>query len=373
MRVAVYTIALNEEKHAARFMETASEADVVLVADTGSTDRTTEILREHGASVYDIRIKPWRFDDARNAALALIPHDVDVCVVVDMDEVLDRGWCERLKSEWTEGTTRGRYLYVWNHNPDGSPGVSFWADRVHSRHGFRWVHPVHETLTSDRTDEHFVWLSYELHHWADDSKPRSQYLPLLEVAHHERPNDPRTAHYLGREYMFYSMWDKAEVSLKKHLSMPESSWRPERAASMRYLARCVQAQGRMEEAFAWFRSACNEEPSLREGWVEYAQACYGQQMWGECYKAVERALALTERPPSYLSEPWAWGSLPADIGSISAWNLGLHDRAVELAEMAVQAAPTDERIANNLTFFRSTRASMLEAGQRAAEEADPSD
>lgn len=352
MKVAVYTIALNEAKHVERFMSTASEADVVLVADTGSTDGTVELLRRFGAVVHEIKIKPWRFDDARNTALALIPDDIDVCVVVDMDEVLDTGWATRLKSEWVEGTTRGRYHYVWNHNEDGSPGVSFWADRVHSRHGFRWVHPVHETLVADRTEERFVWLSYELHHWADDSKPRSQYLPLLEVAHQERPNDPRTAHYLGREYMFYSMWDKAEVAFKKHLQMPESTWRPERSASMRYLGRVVRAQERIDEATEWFRLATEEEPTLREGWVEYAQICHDRGLWTECYRSSENALAISVRPESYLSEPWAWGSLAADLGSVSAWSIGLRDRAVELAETALALSPSDQRIAGNLAFFR---------------------
>ena len=90
MKVCVYTIALNEEKHVERWYNSSKEADLHIIADTGSTDRTVEIARSLGIQVYNIHIKPWRFDDARNAALALVPSDADYCVIMDMDEALKR-------------------------------------------------------------------------------------------------------------------------------------------------------------------------------------------------------------------------------------------------------------------------------------------
>ena len=43
---------------------------------------------------------------------------------------------------------------------------------------------------------------FEIHHHADDSKPRSQYLPLLEQAARESPHDDRIAHYYARELIY---------------------------------------------------------------------------------------------------------------------------------------------------------------------------
>ncbi len=42
-----------------------------------------------------------------------------------------------------------------------------------------------------------------LEHHADRSKSRGQYLPLLELAVEEDPNNDRNVHYLGREYFFF--------------------------------------------------------------------------------------------------------------------------------------------------------------------------
>ena len=85
MKIAVYAISKNEEKHVKRFCESAKEADLILIADTGSTDNTVVEARACGAQVYEVNIMPWRFDKARDAAVALLPRDMYVCISGDLD------------------------------------------------------------------------------------------------------------------------------------------------------------------------------------------------------------------------------------------------------------------------------------------------
>ena len=47
MKIAVYAISKNEEQFVERFCESARQADIILIADTGSTDNTVEKAREH--------------------------------------------------------------------------------------------------------------------------------------------------------------------------------------------------------------------------------------------------------------------------------------------------------------------------------------
>ena len=63
-----------------------------MVADTGSTDDTVVLLRGKAVDVHSISIKPWRFDRAHEANLALVPADADVAICLDLDEVLLPGW-----------------------------------------------------------------------------------------------------------------------------------------------------------------------------------------------------------------------------------------------------------------------------------------
>ena len=172
-------------------MASCAGADGVYVLDTGSTDGTPELLRALGTAVYEQTITPWRFDAARNASLALLPEDADVCICLDLDEVLCPGWREALEAAWAPGTTRARYTYVWSHTPDGGDGVVFFADKIHARHGYRWTHPVHEVLTPDRAESCITVPALRVEHWPDSSKSRGQYLPLLELSAAEDPDDDR--------------------------------------------------------------------------------------------------------------------------------------------------------------------------------------
>ena len=85
MKLVVYAIAKDEEGVAQRWAESVKEADEVVVLDTGSTDRTREILRGHGITVHEDYTGPFRFDRARNQALSHVPEDADWCFSVDLD------------------------------------------------------------------------------------------------------------------------------------------------------------------------------------------------------------------------------------------------------------------------------------------------
>ena len=100
-KICIYAIARNEEQFVDRFCDAAAEADYIAVLDTGSTDRTVEKLSDRGVIVRQTTIEPWRFDVARNLSLLLIPRDTDLCVCVDLDEVLLPGWRAALEKAWT--------------------------------------------------------------------------------------------------------------------------------------------------------------------------------------------------------------------------------------------------------------------------------
>ena len=347
MKIAVYTIALNEEHFVQRWYESAKEADYLLIADTGSSDNTVGIARDLGINVIKISVKPWRFDDARNASLAALPADIDFCIALDMDEVLVPGWRKHI-DQVSKGTTRPRYKYTWNWNPDGTPGLQYGGDKIHARQGYRWKHPVHEVLTTDRIDEVQTWIGLEIHHYADNSKPRSQYFPLLAQSVKEDPYDDRNAFYHARELYFYGRTEEAISEFKRHLSLPKAVWKPERAASMRYIAKLMEE---FTDKEVWFKKAIDEAPDRREAYVELAKLYYENNRWFDCLDVAEKALEITDKPLEYLCEEFAWGSDPWDYAAIASYRLGLLDKAVQYGTKAVELNPSDQRLITNLAFY----------------------
>ena len=357
MIVCVYAICKNESKFVDRWMDSMREADSVYVLDTGSADDTAALQLAGGAQVTVETISPWRFDTARNRSLELVPDDADICVCTDIDEYFHPGWRRLLEEAWKPGTTRAAYRYTWNFNPDGSEGYVFWTEKAHSRHGYVWTHPVHEVLSwvGEGQEGGKVYVEgMQLDHRADNSKSRSQYLPLLEQSVLEEPDDDRNMHYLGREYYFHSMWDEAIITLKRHLLLPKATWRDERCASMRYIARCYAAKGDMGEAKRWLIRAVAEAPHLREPYLELAERMYEERNWDAVAALCRDALKITERPRTYICEAEAWGSMPWDLLSLGLYYTGRPSEAVDAAKTAQKLSPKDERIARNIEIMQES-------------------
>ncbi len=351
MQIYVYAIAKNEEAFARRWMASMAEADGVYVLDTGSADGTAALLSSLGAHVTRQAVEPWRFDTARNISMDLAPADADILVCTDLDEVLLPGWRAALEAAWRPGCTTARYEYVWSFDPNGSDGVKFLYEKVHRPGICRWTHPVHEVLTYEVPVVYCDVPGMRLEHHPDPGKSRADYLRLLELSVAESPEDDRNRHYLGREYMFRGRWDEAIKTLKEHLAMPSAVWRPERAASMRYIARCLGEKGDREGAELWLLRACFEAPEQREPLVDLARLMADQERWAECERYCRLALTIRERDMSYTTAPEAWGAAPWDLLSVACWRQGEREWALNCAKMALALAPGDERIRRNVAVM----------------------
>lgn len=354
MKIVVYAISKNEANFVHRWMDSMSEADQVVVLDTGSTDETADLLRSRGALVTVECIEPWRFDAARNRSLELVPEDADICVCTDLDEVFHPGWRQTLEAAWLPNAGQARYRYTWSFQPDGREGVVFWCEKIHRRHGYRWVHPVHEVLQWEGPGcpgPMVTAFGVQLDHHPDPTKSRGQYLPLLELSVREAPDNDRNVHYLGREYLFYGRWDDCINTLKRHLSLPTATWADERAASMRYIGQAYLQKGQPDQARSWFLQAIAQAPHLREPWMEMAQLLYAQEDWEGVLYFTGGALAISVRPDTYISEAAAWGPLPHDLRCQAYYHTGRIQPALEEAQKALALAPADPRLAGNVELL----------------------
>lgn len=346
LKICVYAISKNEEMFVERFCNSAKDADLILIADTGSTDKTVRLAKKHGAKVENICITPWRFDDARNAALALIPRDYDICVSLDLDEELQPGWREEIERVWEEGTTRLRYKFDWG------AGIAFYYEKIHARHGYRWTHPCHEYPIPYLIEEKYAQSDMLMViHKPDPTKSRGQYLHLLEMSVKEDPNDPRNAFYYARELSFHAKWEEAIKECERYLALPGANWDNERCYAYRVIARCHNELGNWEGAIKAARMGVIEAPYTREPWCEIAKLAYQRHQWAECYGAAKSALAIENREWVYTVDPEVWGALPHDYASIAAWHLGMKEEAIKHAQAASDLNPHDERIKANLRFM----------------------
>ena len=111
-------IVKNEEKVLPRILKPMKEiVDKILICDTGSTDRTKEIIREFTAEVYDF---PWKndFSAARNFISEKV--STDYWMWLDADDMITQENLYRLK-QLKEISDGGEEFM----NPSFPPGTSF--------------------------------------------------------------------------------------------------------------------------------------------------------------------------------------------------------------------------------------------------------
>lgn len=355
-KVCVYAICKNEEKFVDRWFNSMKEADEIYVLDTGSTDNSIKLLKEKGVHVKQKKINPWRFDVARNISLDMVPNDADICVCTDLDEVLEKGWRKKLEEIWQDNITRLRYNYNWKLDENNKPIVNFYTDKIHIRDNYKWTHPVHEVLTYTNGNEVFLTTDeITLNHYPDNTKSRSSYLPLLELSVKEDPEDDRNMHYLGREYMYYQKWDKCIDTLIKHLSLKTATWKDERCASMRFIARSYRNLNRIEEAKMWLDKAISEAPYLRDPYVEKAMLEYELENWNEVIKNCNTALKITTHTKCYINETFSFDNTIYDLLSIAYFYLDDIDNAIINIDKALKMEPDNERLLKNKEIFIATK------------------
>lgn len=346
LKIAIYTICKNEEKLIDRWARTNVQADYRLVCDTGSTDGTVDKLKQHGVNTFSISVRPWRFDVARNTSLNLLPEDIDVCIWQDFDEELMPGWYEEIQQHWKPGTTTANHRYRNNDNPWQ------WHSKIHARHNCRWEGAVHETLVWTGP-EAAIWIdNLYLDEHQDTTKNRTGYLQLLETKIAEGDDNWRTHAFLAGEYQSQGMLDKCiEARHKSYDLCNEGDIIKSYCA--RHMAIVYWYQQRYEDAERWLKKA-TEHSDEREAWFKLAELYYQLKRWDECYIASRKCLAITTKRDGFTHDPAAWGMLPYDYAALSAYNLGLHSRAIEYGQQAIDCSPEDKRLKQNMLFYQES-------------------
>ena len=85
------------------------------------------------------------------------------------------------------------------------------------------------------------------------------------------------------------------------------------------------------------------------------QLLYAQERWYGLVDVLRAALAITERPRTYICEADAWGSLPYDLLSLAYAHLGDAENAADACRKAVERSPQEERLRKNLALFEQMR------------------
>ena len=372
-RVSVYAIALNEERLIRRWYNCFKAADEVVVLDTGSTDRTVEILQSLGAKVKTAKFekwksleeldaivarggRPWRFDDARNQAMNLCDQSSTLLFCSDIDDVVEPGWKERLRIAWQKGCEEGAktghkpnavlYTYSVVYQKDGREiEQEFVRHGIHVPGKWRWHSRCHEYLEIEDGPKNFVHFPEFKMKSRPEVKNHSSYLVMLEADARDGSPDGRAYHLLGREYMQHRRADEALAMFHKYLSCRGATWKNERAATMKFISDCYSLKRDEARQELWLWKAMNEDPTDRDAPYVLGRMLIKHKEFSTAVSVLEKCIAI-KKPnhdfPMFSLE--AWTEHPYLSLAEAYFYNGQLPQALTAAKMALENNP-DSRMA----------------------------
>lgn len=253
--ISLCMIVRNEEDVLRRCLMSVQDAvEEIIIADTGSSDRTTDIAAEFTAQIYSF---PWTDDFAAARNFAFSKATKDYQMWLDADDVLeDPDALCRLKENLTADVVMLPYHVAFDER--GAPAVTYFRERLLKRERqFRWEGAVHECITP--AGEIVYGNAAILHKKRKSSDPDRNLRIYEKQLAAGRVFSPREQYYYARELYYHARFADAADAMERFLCM--DGWMEDRIGACLLLSECRQRLSDPEEAkSALLRTLLWDEP-----------------------------------------------------------------------------------------------------------------
>ena len=350
MSVCLAMIVKNEAHVIKRCLEShKSSIDYWVVADTGSSDGTQDVIRETMAGIPgELHEVPWvDFGHNRTEVVELAKKHADYVLMNDADHVLHGVIPKKLVAD----------CYGIDYHYGGT--VYTVTCLLSSRIPFRYEGVIHEYVTS-ATPHKAVRLEgpwIEVFHEGARSKDPETYkkdAALLEAAVAKEPDNARYLFYLAQSYRDSGQPAKALAMYQKRID--KGGWDQETWYSKYQMAILSEALNRPPQDVAWaYLEAYQFRPTRAEPLVHLARwhRLRGEIATAYLYAAQAATLKVPEDTLFVESNVYEWQAL--DELSGAAWYVGNKPVGQQAAEeLMTRAYPESEkrRFEVNLRWYQ---------------------
>ena len=246
-------IVKNEENVLARCLEGIKSAvDEIIIADTGSTDKTKEIAKFFGAKVYDF---PWKddFSSARNFSFSKATGDY--LLWLDADDVIETASLDRLyalkkRLALTPADTV-MCAYITAIDENGNPTFKFYRERIVSAKSKPvWQGFIHEYI--EQKGE-IIYSDFYVTHLKPTERVlknpfRNLNIYIKNISQGEVLS-ARDKYYYGRELYYNKLYDESIAVLNSALK-EKNLWYVNAIEALTVIADCQAEMKNSDEAIS---------------------------------------------------------------------------------------------------------------------------
>ncbi|MDE6844704.1 MAG: glycosyltransferase [Lachnospiraceae bacterium] len=245
--ISLCMILKNEEMYIARCLDSVADlVDEIIIVDTGSTDRTVEIVSDYTSKVYTYA---WTddFSDARNYSFS--KASMEYCMWMDADDVLEKTEKDefmRLKQSLPADTDIVMMKYHTAFDEAGMPSFSYFRERwIRNSSEYRWVGAVHEVIPPNGN---VIYSDIAICHRKTGAGDPDRNLKIYQkMLANGKALEPRQQYYYGRELYYHKQYEEAVSVFEQFLLSPEG-WIENKIEACSICANCYYQMGQEESA-----------------------------------------------------------------------------------------------------------------------------
>lgn len=341
--LSICMIVKNEEKNVTDCLESIKEiADEIIIVDTGSTDKTKEIVSKYTDKIFDFK---WidDFSAARNFSLSKANNDW--ILWLDADDIVDNP--EEIPPLLRETFGACNFNIVYGTN-------TFCQARLFRNClNIRFAGRVHEYPILDNAILRTISKVNVIHktekHSSEDRSQRNYRILKKELE--DDPNNARTLFYIANALKELTEYDRAIEMYRKYLE--RATWRDEKWMAQRYIGNILQWNKRYKEAIEEYKKALEIDDRWAETYYYIGECYYLLKNDESCIDWMLKAARQSIPETQLWKEIPIYEEAPYRYLFVAYESLGDYQNALAYCKMASEKKPDDQWLKDKCIYYKN--------------------
>ncbi|MBL4931648.1 glycosyltransferase [Clostridium paridis] len=353
--ISLCMIVKNEENVICRCLNSIKDiVDEIIIVDTGSTDKTKDVVRDYTDKIYDFK---WIDDFSAARNFSFDRATMDYILWLDADDVLleeDRKKFFKLKETMMPDIDEVMMKYNVGLNQRGEVTLSYYRERLSKRNkGYKWHEPVHEYLEiNGKVINSDICITHKKEHENEKGRNLIIYRKYLSEG---KKLTIRGLFYYARELYYNEYYSEAIESFNKFLDS-NKGWQEDNINACLDLAKCYSNLNDKKNCLRiLLRSFEYDTPR--------AEACCNIGYYYFEKNDYKRAIFWYKLATSIEKPESGWGFIYNDYWDYIPFmqlcvcydRLGNINEAMRYNNKAAECKPNDQAVLYNKKYFESLK------------------